>query len=161
MSKRMQQCPKRYLVLCLCPLLLLALGVRLSLTDHHMEAAKGDVQMTTEAIATKATLEHHLSAFAQGIDAIMQDYSEKSVVITPDATYRGLDEIRAFFTAFVESLPEGLWDAFTIKRQEVVGEVAYILWEANPWFPLGTDTFVVQNGKIAYQTFAAYVHPSE
>ena len=161
MSKRMQQCPKRYLVLCLCPLLLLALGVPLSLTDNHIETGKADKKMTKKAMATQATLEHHLNAFAQGIDAIMQDYSEKSVVITPDATYRGLDEIRAFFTAFVESLPEGLWDAFTMKRQEVVDEVAYILWQANPWFPLGTDTFVVRDSKIVYQTFAAYAPPSE
>ena len=156
MSERTKRCCKLYLVLCLCALLLLALGVPLSLTDGHIETGKSDVQM-----ATQATLEHHLNAFTQGIDAIMQDYSEKSVVITPDATFRGLDEIRAFFTAFVESLPDGMWEAFTLKRQEVVGEVAYILWEANPWFPLGTDTFVVQDGKIVYQTFAAYMAPSE
>ena len=79
--------------------------------------------------------------------------------MTPDATHRGLTEIRAFFTAFVEALPEGIWDAFTMKRQEVAGEVAYILWEANPWFPLGTDTFVVRDGKILFQTFAAYIAP--
>ncbi|MFQ5855120.1 MAG: nuclear transport factor 2 family protein [Anaerolineae bacterium] len=105
---------------------------------------------------TQAVLEHHLQAFGEGIEAIMADYTDDSVVITPEATYRGLAEIRAFFIAFVEALPEGIWDAFTLKRQEVVGEVAYIHWEANPWFPLGTDTFVVRDGKIAFQTFAAY-----
>jgi hypothetical protein len=106
--------------------------------------------------STHAVLENHLKAFGEGIEAILADYTNDSIVITPDATYRGLAEIRDFFTAFVEALPEGLWDAFTMKRQEVVGEVAYILWEANPWFPLGTDTFVVREGKIAFQTFAAY-----
>ena len=102
-------------------------------------------------------LKQHLQAFGEGIDAIMQDYTKGSVVITPDATYRGLAEIRTFFTAFVEGLPEGIWDAFTIKRQEVTGELAYILWEAKPWVPLGTDTFVVRNGKIVFQTVASYV----
>ena len=106
--------------------------------------------------STQAVLEHHLQAFGEGLEAIMADYTDDSVVITPDATYRGLAEIRGFFTAFVEALPEGIWEAFTLKRQEVVGEVAYILWEANPWFPLGTDTFVVREDKIAFQTFAAY-----
>ena len=161
MLKKMQQCPKRYLILCLCPFLILAIGVPLSLADHHAETEKADVKMTAQAMATQAALQHHLGAFAEGVDAIMQDYSEKSVVITPDATYRGLDEICAFFTAFVESTPEGLWDVFTMKRQEIVEEVAYILWEAKPWFPLGTDTFVVRDGKIVYQTFAAYMAPSE
>jgi ketosteroid isomerase-like protein len=109
--------------------------------------------------STQAVLEHHLQAFGEGIEAIMADYTDDSVVITPEATYRGLDEIRDFFVAFVEALPAGIWDAFTMRRQEVVGEVAYILWEAKPWFPLGTDTFVVRGGKIAFQTFAAYAKP--
>jgi hypothetical protein len=106
--------------------------------------------------STQVVLEHHLQAFGEGIEAIMADYTDDSVVMTPDATYRGLTEIRGFIAAFVEALPDGIWDVFTMKRQEVVGEVAYILWEANPWFPLGTDTFVVREGKIAFQTFAAY-----
>ena len=111
------------------------------------------------ATSTQATLDHHLQSFAEGIDALMQDYTEHSVVITPDATYRGLAEIRGFATAFIEALPEGIWDSFKISRTEVAGDVAYILWEAKPWFPLGTDTFVVRDGKIVYQTFAAYTAP--
>ncbi len=108
------------------------------------------------ANSTQAILEHHLQAIGESVDAIMQDYTEDSVVVTPDATCRGLAEIRKFFTAFIEGLPEGIMDAFTMKRQEVTGELAYILWEAKPWIPLGTDTFVVRDGKIVFQTFAIY-----
>jgi hypothetical protein len=53
-------------------------------------------------------------------------------------------------------LPEGFFAAFKLIRQEVVGEVAYILWEAEPWIPLATDTFVARDGKFRVQTFAAY-----
>ncbi len=31
----------------------------------------------------------------------------------------------------------------------------YIFWAAEPFAPLGTDTFVVRNGKIMAHTFAA------
>ena len=110
----------------------------------------------SDATSTQAILDHHLQSFGEGIDATMQDYTEDSIVITADATYRGLAEIRGFFTAFVEGLPEGIWDAFTMKRKEVTGELAYIIWEAKPWVPLGTDTFVARDGKIVFQTFAAY-----
>ena len=106
--------------------------------------------------STQATLDHHLQAIGEGIDALMQDYTEDSVLITPDATHRGLADIRGFFTAFMEGLPAGMMDSFKLNRTEVAGEVAYIIWEAKPWFPLGTDTFVVRDGKIVYQTFAAY-----
>ena len=85
----------------------------------------------------------------------MADYTEDSVLITPDETYRGLEELRGFFAGFVASLPEGIWEAFKLCRKEVVGEVAYIHWEALPWVLLGTDTFMVRDGKIAVQTYAA------
>ena len=35
------------------------------------------------------------------------------------------------------------------------GEVAYILWEKRPLIAQATDTFVVRNGKILFQTFTA------
>ncbi len=43
----------------------------------------------------------------------------------------------------------------TLRRQEAIGDVAYIVWEARPWFGFATDTFVVRDGKILFQTFSA------
>lgn len=110
-------------------------------------------------LSTQAVLKHHLEAFYEGIDAVMDDFSDESVIITSEATYRGLAEIRAFFTALIDGLPEGFDEVVKISRQEVVGEVAFLVWEAKPWLPFCTDTFVVRNGKIAYQTFAAVTAP--
>ena len=87
---------------------------------------------------------YHLQAFGEGVDAIMQDYAPESVLFTPDGPLRGLEPIRAFFHAFLTtSLPE-LLRAMTLVRQDVQGEVAYILWKAEPYIPLATDTFVVR-----------------
>lgn len=107
-------------------------------------------------LSTQTVLEHHLHAFREGVDPVMDDFADDSVLITHDATYRGLAEIRAFFTALIDGLPEGFHDAIKIKRQEVAGEVAFLLWEARPWFPFCTDTLVIRNGKIRYHTFAAH-----
>ena len=107
--------------------------------------------------STEAVLNHHLQASLEGVDAIMEDFTDESVVITPEATFRGSGEIRHFFTTLLSSLPAGFFEeSFRMKRQDIDGDVAYIVWEAQPWFPLATDTFVVQDGKIRYQTFAAY-----
>lgn len=106
--------------------------------------------------STQQVLDHHLQAFGEGLESILSDYGDNSVVISQQGTFRGITEIRGFFTAFVASLPEGFMDAFKVTKSEVDGDVAYITWEANPWFPLGTDTFVIKDGKIYYQTFAAY-----
>jgi ketosteroid isomerase-like protein len=100
-------------------------------------------------------LQNHLAAACAGVDAIMQDYAEDSVLITQESAYHGLAEIRHFFTGLLAGLPEGVFDSFTLHRREVVGEWAYILWDAKPWVSLATDTFAIRNGRIRFQTFTA------
>ena len=116
-----------------------------------MSNAAAAIQPTMSA---EAVLRNHLRAATIGVDAIMQDYTERSVLITHDATYRGLAEIRGFFTALFSALPAGFFDELKMIRQEIVGEVAYILWERKPQIARATDTFIVRNGKILVQTFA-------
>lgn len=55
------------------------------------------------------------------------------------------------------SLTPELLALFELDKQEVNGELAYIVWHAGSVIPLGTDTFIVQNGKIKYQTLAVYM----
>ncbi len=106
---------------------------------------------------TEIVLQNHLTAAPAGVDAIMRDYAEDSVLITPDAAYRGLAEIRGFFTDLLAGLPAGIFDKFTLHRREVVGEWAYILWDAKPWVTLATDTLAVRDGRIRFQTFTANI----
>lgn len=109
----------------------------------------------TAEMSTQTVLQNHLRAARIGVEAVMEDFTDHSVLITHQATYRGLAEIRGFFTALFKDLPAGFFEAMKMHRQEVVGEVAYILWERKPQIPYATDTFVVRNGKILVQTFAA------
>jgi hypothetical protein len=105
-------------------------------------------------MSTHATLAHHLQAFAEGVDALMSDYVEASVLFTPDGPLRGRAAIRAFFAGFLSTSPPELLAAMTLIRQDIEGEVAYLLWKAEPFIPLATDTFVVRDGKILAQSFA-------
>jgi hypothetical protein len=67
---------------------------------------------------------------------------------------------RAAYSGFFDGLfKPGSYD-FTMDRPEVVGEVAYMVWHSvtkGADVRLGTDTFVVCDGKITVQTFAARV----
>ena len=107
-------------------------------------------------------LNHHLSSFAKwDIDEIMKDYSEQSVLFTPDGVFEGIERIKNLFTGFIPNyLPPG--SDFKMIRQAVKGQTAYIVWSAeskNYLFPIGTDTFFVKDGKIFAQTFAAKIEP--
>lgn len=107
-------------------------------------------------MSTEATIARHLDAFTKGPDAIMRDYTNDSVLITPDGVLRGLVEIRPFFERFLADSPPELLAAVTMVRQEYQNEIAYILWKAEPFIPLATDTFLIRDGKIITQTFAAF-----
>jgi hypothetical protein len=106
--------------------------------------------------STTEVLNHHLQAFGEGMDAILSDYSEESTILTPAGTFKGLSAIREFFSGMIGSLPEGFMEAMKITYNFVDGEVAFITWESLPWMLMATDTFVIREGKIHYQTFAAH-----
>lgn len=113
-------------------------------------------------MSTQATLAHHLQAFTEGVDSILSDYTEDSVLFTPEGPVQGLQGIRSVFEGFLASSPPELIQALRVTRQDVVGEVAYILWNAPPFIPSATDTFLIRDGKILVQSFAvlASVPPS-
>jgi len=108
------------------------------------------------AAATKQVLDHHLGAFAHGLDEILKDYDDSSALITPDKTFRGREEIAGFFKAFVEGADPAFWPAFKITSLSTVGNIAYLAWEAKPWVTLATDTLFVKDGKIVVQTFTSF-----
>ena len=86
----------------------------------------------------------------------MADYTEESILVTPDKTFRGLEEIRANFVAAFKAFPKDS-STLTLNKNTVSKDIGYIVWSAaTPTFQLvyATDTFIIQNGKILRQTYA-------
>jgi ketosteroid isomerase-like protein len=112
--------------------------------------------MSALAKQTEQVLHQHLSACLEGrgVDAILEDYHEDAVFLTPQAAYRGKPAIREFFVGFIANLPAGARDDFELNRMEIDDDLGYIVWSVNAAVSLGTDTFIVRDGKIAQQTFA-------
>jgi ketosteroid isomerase-like protein len=111
--------------------------------------------------STKDVLDHHLKCFGEGdLKGILSDYAPGAVLFTPDGALKG-DAIRPLFEAiFAEFGKPGA--AFKMKQQFVDGDYAYILWTAETAdnvYEVGTDTFVVRNGKIVAQSFAGKITP--
>lgn len=127
----------------------LAVALPLAGTAGHAVAAG------SPHAATRQVLDHHLGAFAKGLDELMRDYSAASVILTHDRQYRGVKEIRGFFDGFLQSVKPGFWEAFKINAQAVDRDVAYLVWEAPPFVRLATDTLVIRGGRIVVQTFTA------
>lgn len=100
-------------------------------------------------------LDHHLQAFAEGVDAIASDYCDDSVILLPRKRIQGLAPIRSFFADFLGSIEPEFWNSFRIIHQSVDGEVAYLVWEARPFVAMATDTLLIRDNKIVVQTFTS------
>jgi ketosteroid isomerase-like protein len=118
--------------------------------------------MNTQSSVTEAVVRNHLQAFLEqkGIAAILSDYDENARFYSEAKIYQGRQEIHGFFVDFIRSLPTGAVDHFALRSLRVDGNVAYITWSVGDDIPLGTDTFVIGNGKIVSQTFAMYAVPA-
>lgn len=117
--------------------------------------------MNIQSSVTETVVRNHLKAFLEqkGVDAILSDYDENARFISEARVYEGKQEIHGFFTDFIGSLPAGAIGRFSLRSMRVDGNIAYITWSVGTEIPLGTDTFVVGNGKIVSQTFAMYAVP--
>jgi uncharacterized protein (TIGR02246 family) len=117
--------------------------------------------MPTQIDTTRQVLEHHLRALTAGdLDAILGDYTDDSTVIGPDGAVKGRPAIRAFFESGLDSLFKPGTYEFTMDTLQVADDIAYIVWHANcaaADIVFGTDTFLIRDGKIAVQTFAAKI----
>lgn len=133
-------------------------AVAVTLLAMNGPAIAGD-EMTTQAV-----LEHHLSAFgARDMDAFLSDYTDSSVIFVPGAKFVGTGDFQAVVQGLFEEFgQEGV--TFEMMDMQVDGPVAYVVWRAetpNNSFEMATDTFVIEDGKIVYQTFAAKKVPKQ
>jgi ketosteroid isomerase-like protein len=106
-------------------------------------------------------LDQHLKCFSENdLDGVVADYSSDAKLVVPGKPLKGSDAIKPFFQAFfVEFAKPGA--SFSMRQRHIEGDYAYILWSAETAdsYEAATDTFVVQNGKIVAQSFAAKITP--
>jgi len=113
-------------------------------------------------VSTSDVLDHHLQAFAEyDLDGVLADYASDAVLFLPTGPLKGREAIRPLFQGLISEF-EKPGSSFTMQQRSIEGDYAYILWTAETTdnsYELATDTFVVQNGKIVSQSFAAKIKP--
>ncbi|TAH47807.1 MAG: nuclear transport factor 2 family protein [Betaproteobacteria bacterium] len=103
----------------------------------------------------------HFAAFNAGdLDAVLKDFGEHSVVMTPDGVFEGPEQIRAVYRNLLAEF--GVIDradspGFVLDALHVHHETLFITWHAESKhhvYPFGTDTFICRGGQFERQSIA-------
>ncbi|MBL3547994.1 ketosteroid isomerase-like protein [Chryseobacterium rhizosphaerae] len=120
---------------------------------------KAQSKQEVSSAVTRKVFEHHMMAFSKGdVDETLKDYAEDAVIIVEGVNekgyVKGLKEIKKQFeTVYKDYFPPATTN-LKVKTVTIVGEVAYLTWETSKT-DFTTDTYIIRNGKIVAQTFAA------
>jgi ketosteroid isomerase-like protein len=110
--------------------------------------------------STNDVITNHLKCFGErNLDGVLSDYASDAVLFTPEGTLRGVESIRGLFQAMLAEFGKP-GTSFELNRLAVEGNHGFILWRAQTAenvYELGTDTFVVLDGKIQVQSFASKI----
>ena len=112
--------------------------------------------------STKQVVDNHLKTFGErDLEGILSDYAPDAVFFTPHGPLKGIGAIRELFVPLLAEFRRP-GATFSLEHLSVDGDYAYILWRAETAdnvYELVTDTFILRDGKIAVQSFAARVEP--
>lgn len=108
-------------------------------------------------MTTQEVFDRHVAGFvARDVNQILEDYDERSVVISNGTTFEGIQAIRKVFQELFAELPADC--RFDLTACVVRDRFVYIVWNAESdtvVYEFATDTFVVEGGKIVLQTVGA------
>jgi len=113
---------------------------------------------------TREILDHHLEAFfGRDLGGVMSDYRKDVVFFTTSGPLNGVEAVRPLFESMLAEFGKP-GASFNLEQYAVEGEHGYIRWTAETAdnvYHLGTDTFVVRDGKIVAQSFTATTTPKD
>ena len=111
---------------------------------------------------TNDVVEQHLKCFYENdLNGVLADYASDAVLFTPGNPLKGRAAMEPFFKELLAEFAKP-GASFSMLEHRVEGDYAYILWRAETAdnsYEAATDTFVVRNGKIVAQSFAAKITP--
>ena len=116
--------------------------------------------MSSSAMAfTSSTTDvwnHHIQAWeARSVEGITSDYTDESVLVLNNQLFKGHEQIANVFTHLFKIFDAGV---NRIDTPILFDRFVYIAWHFTPTGKqeyFGSDTFVVEGGKIVLQTIAS------
>lgn len=121
-----------------------------------------EMSSKTRVASPSEVYEHHMAAFRDGdVSAMLEDYTDDSVILSNQGSFHGLDDIQSLVTRYVAEFSDPAVE-FEIDEQTVDGNVVFYAWHAETpenVYDFGADTLIIKDGAIETQTSAVSVRP--
>lgn len=113
----------------------------------------------TRGVHTEEAIRAHIKALGQRLEDVVAGYSVDAILLTPEKSYQGAEEIRGYYQAFMQDTLPLLASSYSLQRFDVIGEAGYLTWSALPSIPIATDTILVHEGNIVLHTRTIHMLP--
>lgn len=105
------------------------------------------------ARSPQEVFQHHAEALgAEDIDAIVSDYADDAIFVTPEGVLRGKDGVRQGFEKLTSDVPGASWELPTLVYEDDILLLEWKATSAHSKVEDGIDTFVFRDGLIRVQT---------
>ena len=134
-----------------------SLEQNVQLKEQTIDSTK---ETTADEISKEVVMRHLNSFLDNNLEALLSDYTNESVLITQAATYSGPKEISTFFVGLNVHFPLQKSN-FVLDKVVANDDLVYIVWHAKTpslQVPIGSDTFIIKDGKIYQQTFVGQLN---
>ncbi len=109
--------------------------------------------------STQEVWQHHIKAWEAGdVAGITSDYTDSSILILNNQVFRGKAAIANVFSQLFQIFGTG---QNKLDQPVIDGRIIYLTWNYTPKDEhafFGSDTFVVEKGKIQFQTIASELY---
>ena len=125
--------------------------------------AAGPSHAAESAAISEAAVKQYLAAWdARDVEAMLRTLNDDAVVVLPQqAPIKGKDNIRGLLAAFVKEFSQS-GSKFASAQLTADGPIVYLLWNGDTpsnKYSFGANTFLVRDGRIAYETVAFIAEP--
>jgi ketosteroid isomerase-like protein len=111
---------------------------------------------TREAIGRRLEVVKRMFAGEASYDEVLEFHAEDFVWLSPAGAVQGHAAARDHQEQRMRMLPEGALDDLSIRQIVVHGDFAFTRYRTR-LVPFGTDSYVVRDGKVVFQSNAFYL----
>lgn len=113
-------------------------------------------EQTALVFAKRMEVVKKMFAGEASYDDVLAFHSTDFIWLSPSGPLQGHTAAREYSAQRMAVMPADAFKGMEIIRTHIVGEYAFLIFKTE-LIPFGTDTFIIRDGKVVFQSNAVYL----